>query len=148
MMRIEHGDYDLGDDPARLDRDAVVSLLATADAYWDRWRKPADMRAQIDGAWRVVGAYQRTDGAMVGFSRAVSDGVAVAYLADVLVAPAVRGIGLGAALVDAMIEQSPGRGFRWMLHTKDAHGLYQKFGFSAPPSTYLERPSSRPQLHI
>jgi hypothetical protein len=40
--------------------------------------------------------------------------------------------------------QGPGRGFRWMLHTKDAHGLYQKFGFSASPSTYLERPSSRP----
>jgi GNAT superfamily N-acetyltransferase len=146
MMRIGHGDYDL-DDPARLDRDAVVSLLATADAYWERWRKPADVRAQIDGAWRVIGAYRRTDGAMVGFSRAVSDGVAVAYLADVFVAPAARGIGLGAALVDAMIEQGPGRGFRWMLHTKDAHGLYQKFGFSAPPSTYLERPSTGPQLH-
>lgn len=146
-MRIGHGDYDLDDDPARLDLDAVVSLLATADAYWDRWRKPADVQAQIDGAWRVVGAYQRTDGATVGFSRAVSDGVAVAYLADVFVAPAARGIGLGAALVNAMIEQGPGRGFRWMLHTKDAHGLYQKFGFTAPPSTYLERPSNRPQLH-
>jgi GNAT superfamily N-acetyltransferase len=143
-MRIRYGDYDLDDDPARLDRDAVISLLATADAYWDRWRAPADVQAQIDGAWRVVGAYQRTDGAMVGFARAVSDGVAMAYLADVLVAPAARGIGLGVGLVDAMIEQGPGRGFRWMLHTKDAHGLYQKFGFTAPPGTYLERPSSRP----
>src|SRR6202453_5377246 len=102
-MRIGHGDYDLDDDPAWLDRDAVVSLLATTDAYWDRWRKPADMRAQIDGAWRVVGAYQRTDGAMVGFSRAVSDGVAVAYLADVIVAPAARGIGLGAAWGEGML---------------------------------------------
>ena len=125
----------------------MVSFLATADAYWDRWREPADVQAQIDGAWRVVGVYQRTDGAMAGFSRAVSDGVAVAYLADVFVAAAARGSGLGAALVDAMIEQGPGRGFRWMLHTKDAPGLYQRFGFTAPPRTYLERPSSRPQLH-
>lgn len=143
-MQIAHGEYDLDDDPARLDRDAVVSLLATADAYWERWRVRADVQAQIAGAWRVVGAYRRADGAMVGFARAVSDGVAVAYLADVIVAPAARGIGLGARLVDAMIEHSSGRGFRWMLHTKDAHGLYQKFGFTAPPSTYLERPSSRP----
>jgi|SRR5580693_1576995 GNAT superfamily N-acetyltransferase len=143
-MRIRHGDYDIDDDRARLNQDAVVSFLATGDAYWDPWRAPADVQAQIDGAWRVVGAYQRTDGAMVGFARAVSDGVAVAYLADVFVAPAARGIGLGVGLVDAMIVQGPGRGFRWMLHTKDAHGLYQKFGFSAPPSTYLERPSSRP----
>lgn len=146
VVRIGHCDYDLDDDPARLDRDAVVSLLATADAYWERWRKPADVQVQIDGAWRVVGAYRRPDGAMVGFARAVSDGVAVAYLADVIVAPAARGIGLGAALVDAMIERGPGQGFRWMLHTKDAHPLYRKFGFAAPPSTYLERPSLRSQL--
>lgn len=142
-MRIVHGDYDLDDDAARLDRDAVVLLLATADAYWERWRSAADVQAQIAGAWRVVGAYRRTDGAMVGFARAVSDGVAMAYLADVIVAPAARGIGLGARLVDVMIEQGSGRGFRWLLHTKDAHGLYQKFGFAAPPGTYLERPSSR-----
>jgi len=105
------------------------------------------VQAQTDGAWRVVGAYQCTDGAMVGFARAVSDGVAVAYLADVFVGPAARGIGLGAALVEAMVERGPGRGFRWMLHTKDAHGLYRKFGFTAPPRTYLERPSSRPERH-
>jgi GNAT superfamily N-acetyltransferase len=121
-----------------------VFLIFVADPRTEGDAQPADVQAQIDGAWRVVGAYQRTDGAMVGFARAVSDGVAVAYLADVFVAPAARGIGLGVGLVDAMIVQGPGRGFRWMLHTKDAHGLYQKFGFSAPPSTYLERPSSRP----
>lgn len=143
-MRFRHGDYDLDDDPARLDRDAVVSLLATADAYWARWRAPADVLAQIDSAWRVIGAYQRADGAMVGFARAVSDGVATAYLADVIVAPAARGLGLGVGLLDVMIELGPGRGFHWMLHTKDAHGLYQKFGFTAPPSTYLERPPHGP----
>jgi len=77
---------------------------------------------------------------MVGFARAVSDGVALAYLADVYVEKAARGRGIGAALVHAMIEEGPGVGFRWMLHTLDAHGLYRRFGFREPDATYLERP--------
>jgi hypothetical protein len=48
------------------------------------------------------------------------------------------------ALVDAMIEQGPGAAFRWTLHTSDAHGLYQRFGFTQPDRTYLERPGRHP----
>jgi RimJ/RimL family protein N-acetyltransferase len=76
---------------------------------------------------------------MVGFARAVSDG-AVAYLADVYVLPEHRRTGLGREIVRTMIEDGPGAGFRWMLHTADAHGLYRDFGFMAPSSRYLERP--------
>ena len=39
-----------------------------------------------------------------------------------------------------MIDDGPGAGWRWMLHTSDAHGLYREFGFAAPSSRYLERP--------
>ncbi|MCU1492481.1 MAG: family N-acetyltransferase [Acidimicrobiaceae bacterium] len=77
---------------------------------------------------------------MVGFARALSDGVAIAYLADVYVEADTRGRGLGAALVRAMIDDGPGASFRWMLHTKDAHGLYRKFGFVEPTGRFLERP--------
>jgi hypothetical protein len=38
-----------------------------------------------------------------------------------------------------MIDRGPGAGFRWCLHTSDAHGLYEKFGFTRPDQTYLER---------
>ena len=138
-MRIDHGDYEIDDDPARVDRDAAFAFLST-EAYWSTWRTRKDLDAQLDEAWRLVGAYDRTTRAMVGLARAVSDGVAIAYLADVYVLGEARGSGLGVALVDAMIERGPGRELRWMLHTRDAHGVYQRFGFAPPNDRYLERP--------
>jgi RimJ/RimL family protein N-acetyltransferase len=132
------GSYELDDDPARIDPAAAVAFLTT-EAYWARWRTEPDIRRQIDAAWRVVGAYDEA-GAMVGFARAISDGGS-AYLADVYVLPAHRGRGLGKAIVAMMIEEGPGAGFRWMLHTSDAYGLYRQFGFAPPPDNYMERPA-------
>jgi GNAT superfamily N-acetyltransferase len=94
---------------------------------------------QIREAWRVVGAYDAS-GAMVGFARAFGDGTSF-YLTDVYVLPGHRGAGLGRAIMRAMIDDGPGAGHRWMLHTTDAHGLYRQFGFAAPDDRYLERPS-------
>ncbi|WP_240640416.1 GNAT family N-acetyltransferase [Microbacterium sp. 10M-3C3] len=134
-MEIE---YD--DDPARVDRAAVHRWLMT-EAYWGRWRGEADIDAGIDGSWRVVGAYRRDTGALVGFARAVSDGVGFAYLADVFVDRSARGHGVGTGLVRTMIDERPGALFRWTLFTGDAHGLYAKFGFAAPDSTAMVRPA-------
>jgi RimJ/RimL family protein N-acetyltransferase len=137
-MRQAVGSYELDDDPARIDPAAAAAFLTTG-AYWGRWRTESDIRRQIAEAWRVVGAYDAA-GAMVGLARAISDGGS-AYLADVYVLPAHRGRGLGKAIVAAMIEQGPGAGFRWMLHTSDAYGLYRQFGFAPPPDNYMERPA-------
>jgi GNAT superfamily N-acetyltransferase len=138
-MRYIAGRYELDDDPGRVDRDALWTFLSR-EAYWGRWRGRADVTAQLDSAWRVVGAYETATGRMAGFARAVSDGVAYAYLADVFVEAEDRGQGLGTELVAAMIDRGPGGDFRWCLHTADAHGLYEKFGFAVPDATYLERP--------
>ncbi len=138
-MIVTVAGHQIDDDPARVDRDAVWGFLST-EAYWGRWRARADVEKQIAGAWRVVGAYA-ADGRAVGFARAVSDGVAFAYLADVYVDGSARGLGLGKAIVRLMIDDGPGRAFRWTLFTADAHGLYAGFGFVAPDPTFLERPS-------
>lgn len=130
-------EYEIDDDPARVDAAAAVAFLTT-QAYWARWRDEGFIRKQIAAAWRVVAAYDSA-GAMVGFARAFSDG-ASAYLADVYVLPAHRGAGLGTAIVRAMIEEGGGAGMRWMLHTADAHGLYHRFGFAPAGDRYLERP--------
>jgi GNAT superfamily N-acetyltransferase len=131
-------EYD--DDLRRVDRDAVWAFLGT-EAYWARWRDRAAVEAQLDAAWRVVGAYERETGRMVGFARALSDGVALAYLADVFVVPERRGLGIGHGLVTAMIDDGPGARFRWLLHTADAHGLYRQHGFAEPDGTLMERPA-------
>ena len=139
-MRRAFGNYEIDDDPARIDPAAAVSFLTTG-AYWGRWRGEQDIRQQIASAWRMVGAYDQS-GAMIGFARAFGDGGS-AYLSDVYVLPAHRGAGLGRAIVAMMIEDGAGAGWRWMLHTSDAHGLYRSFGFARPdgnPSRYLERP--------
>jgi GNAT superfamily N-acetyltransferase len=141
-MRHTAGSFELDDDPGRVDRDAVWTFLSQ-EAYWGRWRSRADLEHQLDSAWRVVGGYETGSGRMAGFARAVSDGVAYAYLADVFVVTGARGQGLGTALVETMIDRGPGAGFRWCLHTSDAHGLYQKFGFTRPDQSYLERPPGR-----
>lgn len=138
-MVIVFGNYQLDDEPTRIDRDAVWSFLSE-HAYWGRWRTRRDLDRQVDSAWRVVGVYDGS-GQMVGFARAISDGVALAYLADTYIVVGARSQGLGKELVRVMIECGPGAGFRWALHTKDAHSLYQQFGFARPDHTYLERPA-------
>lgn len=132
--------YVLSDATERLDRDVVWQFLST-EAYWGRWRSRADVEEQIDGAWRVVGAYLESTGEMVGFARAVSDGVGFAYLADVFVDAAHRGAGLGHRIVATMIDDGPGADFRWVLFTGDAHGLYRQHGFADPDSTAMVRPA-------
>ena len=136
-MRRAVGNYELDDDPARIDPAAAAAFLTT-EAYWGRWRTEHDIRRQIATAWRVIGAYDAA-GAMVGLARAISDGGS-AYLADVYVLSAHRGRGLGKAVVAMMVEDGAGAGFRWMLHTSDAYGLYRQFGFEPPPDNYMERP--------
>jgi GNAT superfamily N-acetyltransferase len=137
--------YELDDDPARLDFEVIWGFLST-EAYWHRWRTRDHVRAQVDGAWRVVGAYDAAGGAQVGFARALSDGICDAYLADVFVLPAHRGHGLGKAIVSRMIDEGPGAELRWWLSTLDAHGLYERFGFAAPGPTMLVRPGRRPAV--
>jgi GNAT superfamily N-acetyltransferase len=137
MTRIALGRYELDDDPGRVDVGAVSDFLTT-EAYWGQQRSAEFIARQIAAAWRVVGAYDQA-GAQVGFARAVSD-ESSAYLADVYVLAGHRGSGLGTAIVRMMIDDGPGASMRWMLHTKDAHGLYRRFGFGPPDNRYMERP--------
>jgi GNAT superfamily N-acetyltransferase len=133
-------EYEIDDAADRIDLEVVTRFL-TEDAYWHRWRTRDQVERQVRAAWRVVGAYEVGTGRQVGFARAVSDGVSDAYLADVFVLPEHRGAGLGKRIVSAMVDEGPGRDFRWLLSTKDAHGLYRSFGFGAPSERVMERPS-------
>ena len=141
-MCITVGQYELDDDPGRVDRDTLWQFLST-EAYWGRWRTRSVVEQQLDSAWRIVGVYRSDTGAMIGFARAISDGAEFAYLSDVYIDQEFRGQGLGVELVATMIDRGPGASFRWTLHTSDAHGLYERFGFTQPDPRCLERPGTR-----
>jgi GNAT superfamily N-acetyltransferase len=127
--------YELDDDPGRIDRDAVYAYLATV--YWAAGRSRELQDELIDDSTRVVGLYH--EGAQVGFARAATfDASRFAYLADVYVLEAHRGRGLGVELVREMVENGSLADRRWILHTRDMHRLYAKFGFG-PNERYMER---------
>jgi GNAT superfamily N-acetyltransferase len=130
------GDYEVDDDPTRIDRDVVWRYLSE-EAYWGRWRTREEVESQLDEAFLLLGAYRRESGEMVGFARGTGDGLSFGYLADVFVLDSARGAGLGTALVDAVVHAGPR--IRWVLFTADAHGLYRQYGFDDPDSTALVR---------
>jgi predicted N-acetyltransferase YhbS len=136
MIRRLEGGYELDDDPGRVDVDAVHDYLAT-ESYWAEGRSRETVERLVREATRVVGLY--VEGQQVGFARAFSDGVALAYLADVYVLPEHQGRGLGVELVREMVENGQLAGVKWILHTRDAHDLYRRFDFGEPSERVLER---------
>jgi GNAT superfamily N-acetyltransferase len=127
---------ELDDDPVRVDVAAVHDYLAN-ESYWAKGRPYEVVERLIREAERIVGVY---DGErQVGFARAFTDGVSLVYLADVYVLPEYRGQGLGLRLIREMVERGPYAALRWILHTRDAHGLYRKVGFGEPSERVMEK---------
>ena len=104
MRRVLPGGFELDDDRARLDVDVVFRYLS-GESYCAAGRTRDVVERAIEGSARVVGLYH--DGEQVGFARAVSDGVAMAYLADVFVLPEWQGRGLGTELVREVVDAQP-----------------------------------------
>ena len=124
------------DDPARVDIAAVHDYLAN-ESYWAKGRPYDVVERLVRDAQRVVGVYD--DARQVGFARAFTDGVSLVYLADVYLLPDYRGRGLGLRLIREMVENGPYAELRWILHTRDAHGLYRKVGFRQPSERVMEK---------
>jgi GNAT superfamily N-acetyltransferase len=132
---LENG-YELDDDRSRLDREAIHAYLGGI-SYWAKGRTRERQDELIDASEHVVGLYK--DGEQVGFARAVDcDAAGFVYLADVYVLDDHRGSGLGVELVREIVEHGPFAERRWVLHTRDAHRLYAKFGFG-PNERLMER---------
>ena len=136
MTRALPTGFELDDDPARIDVDAVHDFLSN-HAYWAQGRPRETIERTVREASRVVGLY--AEGRQIGFARAFTDGVAAVYLADVYVLEDYRGRGLGVELVREMVDNGPLAGKHWLLHTEDAHDLYRRFGFDSPGPRVMER---------
>jgi GNAT superfamily N-acetyltransferase len=129
MRRELAGGYELDDDRGRVDVDAVHRYLSQ-EAYWVRGRDRNTIERLVRESTRVIGVYRGDE--QVGFARVISDDSSMAWLGDVFVIEGHRGHGLGVELVREAVEHPAHRDLVWFLNTRDAHGLYAKFGFEAP----------------
>jgi GNAT superfamily N-acetyltransferase len=125
-------------DPALIDRARVHGWLSR-EAYWSIGI-PRSVFERALAHSMAAGAF--VDGEQVAFARVVTDRATFAWLCDVFVAAPWRGRGVGARLVAAVVEHPELQGLRrWGLRTRDAHALYERFGFTplAEPQRVMER---------
>jgi len=135
-MQWTRDGYTVSDDRWRVDREAVHAFLA--DSYWARGISREIVERSIRHSL-CFGIY-RGD-IQAGFARVVTDHATFAYLADVFVLPVHRGRGLGKWMMECILAHPDLQGLRrFLLGTRDAHGLYARFGFAAPrnPTIWME----------
>jgi GNAT superfamily N-acetyltransferase len=131
-------EYVISTDPARLDIGLIHTYLST-ESYWARGRSRELVERSIRHSL-PFGVFRGAD--QVGFARVVTDYATFAWLADVFVLPAFQGQGIGQWLIAVISNHPRLQGFRrWVLATKDAHGLYAQFGFTPlrTPERFMER---------
>jgi len=123
---------------AGMDVDAIHAYLS-GESYWARGIPRETVARSIRNSL-CFGVFD--DDAQVAFARVVTDRATFAYLADVYVLPAYRGRGISKGLMEAVDAHPELQGLRrWSLATRDAHGLYARFGWRAVahPERFMER---------
>lgn len=137
MQSWTRGTFTVTCDPDRMDRTVIAEFLASS--YWAKGIPPATVERSMANSL----CFALLDGdQQVGFARVISDYTTVAFLNDVFVLPAYRGRGLSKWLMECITSHPDLQGLRrWMLSTRDAHGLYGKFGFTPlkKPEVFMER---------
>ena len=125
-------DVTISTDTALLDLSVIERNLH--DSYWAAGRAREVIERSIANSL-CFGAYAY--GRQIAFARVITDKAVFAYLSDVFVVPEFRGQGVGKALMRAILDHQDLQGLTvFLLRTRDAHRLYESFGFG---------PVSRPE---
>jgi hypothetical protein len=150
-MESRRGEFVISTDRARLDLDLIHGFLTSC--YWAKGIARDVVERSIEhslcfGIYHEVGEKSpllakpaRSGAPQVGFARVISDFATVAYLGDVFVLETYRGRGLSKWMMEYILQQPSLQGLRrWILLTRDAHGLYAKSGFTPlkAPDRYME----------
>ena len=136
---MEKNSFYISTDKSLLDI-KVIHRYLNEDSYWAKGRSKETIKKSIQHSL-CFGIYDNTH-KQVGFARVVSDYAVFAWLLDVFVLKNHQGKGLGKQLIHAIVNHQDLQGLkRWGLGTKDAHGLYEKFGFKplSEPDKMMER---------
>lgn len=130
-------DFNISDDKSRLDLKLIHHQIT--NSYWAEGRTFDEVKRSIDNSI-CYGLY--TDSKQIGFARVLSDFATIAHLVDVFIIEEYRGNGLSKILLKKILNDERFCTVKkWMLATKDAHSLYEKFGFKKlqPTDKFMEK---------
>ncbi len=137
-MQWKNDNYLISTDKTLLDFELIYQFISTS--YWAKGIPRDTMQKALDGSL-CFGLY--ADGKQIGLSRMITDNATFAYLADVFVLEEYRGKGLSKWMMECILAHPSLQGLRRiMLATADAHGLYEKYGF-----TGINMPERLMQIH-
>ena len=131
------GGYYISTDKSRLDLAVIHNFLTTS--YWAAGIPIETVKKSLEHSLNF-GVYE--EGKQVGFARVITDYATFAYIGDVFILEDYRGQGLSKWLMQVIADHAELQGLRrWVLLTRDAHGLYRKTGFTEPvnPERYMEK---------
>jgi len=134
----EHEQISIDTDSSRLNV-AMIHAFLSQESYWAQGVPLEVVQRAIDNSL-CFGLYEGER--QIGFARVITDQATFAYLADVFIVASHRGRGHSKRLMTAVMAHPELQGLRrWMLMTRDAHGLYAQNGFTqcARPDRIMER---------
>jgi GNAT superfamily N-acetyltransferase len=136
-VNMHKAEYTISTDSSRFDLDLIHGYLTTC--YWAEGIPRDVVQRSIENSL-CFGVFDGDK--QVGFARVITDRATYAYIGDVFILETHQRLGLSKRLMQAIIEHPQLQGLRrWSLVTRDAHRLYQQFGFTAlaKPESYMER---------
>ena len=131
-------EYTISTDKSQLDIPLIQQFLSQ-ESYWAQNVPVEIVQRSIENSL-CFGVYHQDQ--QVGFARIITDQATFAYLSDVFILPEHRGKGLSKKLIETISNWSSLQGLRrWVLATRDAHTLYEQFGFTAldKPEIFMQR---------
>src|SRR5215510_7581566 len=136
LFEVKRENFIISTDPARLDLDVICDFLARA--YWAKERPRERIERSLANSL-VFGMYDETK--QIGLARVITDFATFAWLCDVFIDEAYRGRDLGKWLMEVVHSHPELQGLRrWLLATRDAHGLYKQFGWAplTKPDSWMQ----------
>lgn len=123
---VKKEDFSISTDKTKLNIGIIYNYLCK-ESYWAKNIPMKTVKKSIKGSC-CFGVYHKSE--QVGFARVVTDHATFGYIADVFILDEYRGKGLSKWLMETIMNHPELQGLRrWMLATRDAHGLYAQFGF-------------------
>lgn len=133
-MELSFGEYKISTNKELISLERVAELLH--NTYWAHHRSRETIETSLKNSI-CFGIYHQEK--MVGFARVVTDYSTMYWLCDVVIAPEYRGRGLGKKLIHTITAMEELKGMIGILATRDAHGLYEKYGFQRAPEKFMRR---------